>query len=78
MREKIPATRIAYRDTLSYFGILLDDNNRKPLCRLHFNTANKYIETFHNGKDSGEKVLLNNLEEIYTFREELHRTLENY
>ncbi|PWN66793.1 restriction endonuclease [Chryseobacterium phosphatilyticum] len=78
MREKIPATRIAYRDTLSYFGILLDDNNRKPLCRLHFNTANKYIETFHNGKDSGQKVLLNSLDEIYTFREELHRTLENY
>ncbi|QBA23270.1 type I restriction endonuclease [Chryseobacterium sp. 2VB] len=78
MREKIPAARIAYRDTLSYFGILLDDNNRKPLCRLHFNTVNKYIETFHNGKDAGEKVLLNNLDEIYNFREELHKTLENY
>lgn len=78
MREKVPAARIAYRDTLSYFGILLDDNNRKPLCRLHFNTANKYIETFHNGKDSGEKVLLNNLDEIYHFREALHKTLENY
>lgn len=78
MRERIPSSRIAYRDTLSYFGILLDDNNRKPLCRLHFNTANKYIETFHNGKDSGEKVLLNDLDEIYNFREELHKTLENY
>lgn len=78
MREKVPAARIAYRDTLSYFGVLLDDNNRKPLCRLHFNTANKYIETFHNGKDAGEKVLLNNLDEIYNFREELHKTLENY
>ncbi|WP_454047795.1 type I restriction endonuclease [Chryseobacterium sp. Marseille-Q8038] len=78
MREKVPAGRIAYRDTLSYFGILLDDNNRKPLCRLHFNTANKYIETFHNGKDAGEKILLNNLDEIYNFREELHKTLENY
>ncbi|WP_431611238.1 type I restriction endonuclease [Chryseobacterium sp. 'Rf worker isolate 10'] len=78
MREKVPASRIAYRDTLSYFGILLDDNNRKPLCRLHFNTANKYIETFHNGKDAGEKILLNSLDEIYNFREELHKTLENY
>lgn len=78
MREKVPSTRIAYRDTLSYFGILLDDNNRKPLCRLHFNTTNKYIETFHNGKDAGEKVLLNNLDEIYNFREQLHKTLENY
>lgn len=78
LREKIPSTRIAYRDTLSYFGILLDDNNRKPICRLHFNTANKYLETFHNGKESGEKVLLNNLDEIYNFKEELHKTLENY
>ncbi len=78
MREKIPADRIAYRDTLSYFGILLDDNNRKPICRLHFNTPNKYIETFHNGKDAGEKVLLNNLDDLYIFREKLHKTLENY
>ncbi len=78
LREKIPSSRIAYRDTLSYFGVLLDDNNRKPLCRLHFNTSNKYLETFHNGKESGEKVLLNNLDEIYNFRNQLHQTLENY
>jgi len=78
LREKIPSSRIAYRDTLSYFGILLDDNNRKPLCRLHFNTANKYLETFHNGKDAGEKVLLNSLDEIYNYRNQLHQTLENY
>ncbi|WP_343611076.1 type I restriction endonuclease [Chryseobacterium oranimense] len=78
LREKIPSNRIAHRDTLSYFGVLLDDNNRKPLCRFHFNTANKYIETFQNGKEAGEKVLLNNLDEIYNFREQLLKTLENY
>ncbi|WP_066434080.1 type I restriction endonuclease [Chryseobacterium sp. CCH4-E10] len=78
LREKIPSSRIAYRDTLSYFGILLDDNNRKPLCRLHFNTTNKYLETFHNGKEAGEKILLNTLDEIYNYRNQLHQTLENY
>lgn len=78
LREKVSSNRIAYRDTLSYFGVLLDDNNRKPLCRFHFNTANKYIETFQNGKDAGEKVQLNNLDEIYNFREQLLKTLENY
>lgn len=78
LREKIPSSRIAYRDTLSYFGILLDDNNRKPICRLHFNTINKYIEIFHNGKDAGEKILLNNLDEIYNYRNQLQQTLENY
>lgn len=78
LREKVPSNRIAYRDTLSYFGVLLDDNNRKPLCRFHFNTANKYIEMFHNGKEAGEKVLLSSLDEIYSFKDQLLKTLENY
>lgn len=39
LREKIPAERIAHRDTQSYFGVLLDDNNRKPVCRFHFGTS---------------------------------------
>lgn len=78
LREKISSSRIAYRDTLSYFGILLDDNNRKPICRLHYNTSNKYLELFHNGKDAGEKILLTDLDEIYNYRNQLHQTLENY
>jgi hypothetical protein len=78
LREKVPSARIAHRDTLSYFGVLLDDNNRKPLCRFHFNTANKYLETFHNGKEAGEKILLTNLDEIYNYKSELHKTLEAY
>lgn len=78
LREKLSSSRIAFRDTQSYFGILLDDNNRKPLCRLHFNSANKYVELFHNGKDNGEKILINSLEEIYTYKKELLDTLEQY
>lgn len=78
LRELIPANRIAFRDTQSYFGILLDDNNRKPLCRLHFNSSNKYLELFHNGKDNGEKKLLNSLDEIYMYKAELLATIKNY
>src|SRR6202000_1005398 len=37
VRSVVDAKRIVQRDTQSYFGILLDDNNRKPICRLHFN-----------------------------------------
>ncbi len=29
--------RITHRDAKSYFAVLLDDNNRKPIARLHFN-----------------------------------------
>ncbi|TKC12759.1 restriction endonuclease [Pedobacter polaris] len=78
LREKIPADRISPRDTQSYFGVLLDDNNRKPICRFHFNTINKYIEVFHKGKDAGEKQVLNSLDEIYGFRQQLHQTVANY
>lgn len=43
LRQQFDVSRIVHRDTQSYFGILLDDNNRKPLCRLHFNAKQKYI-----------------------------------
>lgn len=78
LREKLPANRISCRDTKGYFGILLDDNNRKPICRLWFNTTNKYIELFHNGKDNTEKILLADLEDIYNYKEQLLNTIENY
>jgi hypothetical protein len=78
LREVLPANRIAFRDTQSYFGILLDDNNRKPLCRLHFNSSNKYIELFHNGKGNGEKKLLASLDDLYKYKKELLATVENY
>ena len=78
LREVISADRIAPRDTQSYFGVLLDDNNRKPLCRLHLNGGKKYIELFHNGKDAGEKILINSLNDIYNHKAELQKTVDNY
>ena len=78
LREVISSDRIAPRDTQSYFGVLLDDNNRKPLCRLHLNGGKKYIELFHNGKDAGEKVLINSLDDIYNHKTELQKTVDNY
>ena len=78
LREVIPAERISQRDTQSYFGVLLDDNNRKPICRFHFNTMKKYIELFHKGKDAGEKMVLHSLDDLYGFRGELHGAVGNY
>jgi hypothetical protein len=78
LREFLPSSRIAFRDTQSYFGILLDNNNRKPICRLHFNSTNKYIELFHNGKDNGEKKLISSLDEIYDFKTQLLTTIKTY
>ena len=70
-------TRVAHRDTQSYFGILLDDNNRKPICRLHFNSANKYIETF-DAERKGMKHLLESLDDIYKYRDEIIAACKMY
>ena len=46
VRSVVASDRVAMRDTQSYCGILLDDTNRKPICRLFFNQAQKYIGLF--------------------------------
>lgn len=39
--------RVVIRDSKSYCAILLDDNNRKSLARLHFNSlTTRYVGTF--------------------------------
>lgn len=69
--------RVVIRDTQSYFGILLDDNNRKPICRLHFNSSNKYIEIF-DAERKGTKHLLGNLADIYKYQAEIIAAIKMY
>lgn len=51
LRNTVEVTRIAQRDNLNYFSILLDDNNRKPICRLYFNGKKKQIGIFGENKE---------------------------
>ncbi|RSC92260.1 type I restriction endonuclease [Tenacibaculum singaporense] len=77
LRKEISVERIAFRDTQSYFGVLLDDNNRKPLCRFHFNGKTKYIGLFDaNKKESREKI--ENINDIYKFDIVLLKTIKFY
>ncbi|HVV18822.1 MAG TPA: type I restriction enzyme HsdR N-terminal domain-containing protein, partial [Pseudonocardiaceae bacterium] len=43
---EVSASRVVARDNKSYFSILLDDNNRRPIARLWFNRAQKYLGVF--------------------------------
>ncbi|WP_047246516.1 type I restriction endonuclease [Maribacter thermophilus] len=77
LRRKLPVERIAHRDTQSYFGILLDDNNRKPLCRLHFNGGTKYLGLIKEDKTEDRRPL-KVLEDLYQFEKELLKTVDYY
>ena len=49
--QKVDPKRVVMRDSKSYCAILLDDNNRKTIVRLHFNSpTNRQLGTFV-GKD---------------------------
>lgn len=41
LRPFIDISRVVYRDAQTYFAVLLDDNNRKPICRMYFNGLTK-------------------------------------
>ena len=77
LRQYIESDRIAYRDVQSYFGILIDDNNRKAVCRLYFNTANKYIGIVAPDKTES-KHLIASLDEIYNYQDELKEAVSKY
>ncbi|MCE0557404.1 MULTISPECIES: type I restriction endonuclease [unclassified Motilimonas] len=77
LRQKVEAQRVCARDTQSYFGILLDDNNRKPLCRLWFNTRQKYISIFDEDKNETRHPI-DTLDDIFNFSEKLQNTLALY
>lgn len=73
----LPPERIHYRDTKSYFGVLVDDNNRRPICRLHFNRSQKYIGLF-DGDKKETRHALDSLESIYTFASQLRASASRY
>jgi hypothetical protein len=77
LRRKIPKERVTHRDTQSYFGILLDDNNRKPICRLHLNGGVKYISTFTEEKKE-VKEMINSIDDIYNYENQLLKVIEFY
>jgi hypothetical protein len=78
LRTKVEAKRIIPRDVQSYFGILLDDNNRKPICRLYFNSLNrKQIGIFGEGKIETKYDILV-LDDIFNYVSELELAVGNY
>jgi predicted type IV restriction endonuclease len=73
---KVKVARIVHRDQQSYFGILLDDNNRKPICRLHFNGKRKFVTFFDTGKE--EKVEIENNNQLYEYSSRLIHVIDQY
>jgi len=66
----IDPKRIVIRDSKSYCAILLDDNNRRTLARLHFNSlTTRYVSTFAGKAETRHSVAA--LTDIYKLEAEI-------
>lgn len=77
LSEIVDPARVVLRDVKSYCGILLDDNNRKPICRLHFNSSQKYLGLFDAEKNE-DRQPLERVRDIYRFGRHLRESVARY
>lgn len=77
LSKVVDPARVVMRDTKSYCGVLLDDNNRKPICRLRFNYSQKYLGLFDANKNE-ERISIAAVNEIYKFESRLVETVASY
>lgn len=69
--------RVVHRDTKSYMGILLDDNNRKPICRLHFDAKQRYVGLIDSAKNE-QRVPINDLSDLYQHADAFLAVVRHY
>ena len=77
--ECVLPERVFIRDAQSYCAILLDDNNRKTICRLNFTLTVKRLTVI--GKDDevrGSAYTINSVNDISSYAGELRAAVNSY
>ncbi len=74
LRDSVEPKRIAARDVQSYFGILLDNNNRKPICRLHFNRTQMYLGVFDSSK-AEVRIPIDSVDDLFKHADRIRESL---
>lgn len=75
--SELPVERIFARDAKSYFSAIVDNSNRKPICKFHFNTANKYLGLLDESKTE-TRHQIDQITDIYRFADSLREAARRY
>jgi len=78
LREIVEAKRVIMRDVQTYCGVLLDNNNRRPICRLWLNGSQKYLSLFDNEQRKETKIPINGIDDLYGYADRLKATAGMY
>ena len=74
LREAIEPKRITHRDAQTYFAILLDDNNRKTICRLYLGNKKYLVLLDENKKEIKHEI--SSIDEIFNYANLLKTVIE--
>lgn len=77
-REVLAADRITYRDSQSYFAVFADDNNRRPICRLKFNSATHKRISFIDDNKQEISYDIECLDDIFNYRKDILEAAQKY
>jgi hypothetical protein len=75
--NEVDVARVVARDNKTYCGVLLDDNNRKPIARLWLNRARKYLGVFDENKVE-TRIPIDGVTDIYRHADTLRMTVVRY
>jgi len=70
LREVIDPSRLFYKDTLSYFGILVDNKVTHWLCRICLKEKTNFVIIPNESKEN-KKYLIDTIDDIYKLSEQL-------
>jgi len=83
--EVIDSNRVAIRDRKHYCNILFDNNQRYPIVRFYFNNEDHLRVEFYdeitltsNGGKKGEKVDINEVSDLYNYKERILKVVNQY
>jgi hypothetical protein len=74
--ELVDPERIVMRDAKSYCAILLDDNNRRPICRFYFGKKKMTVIIFTPEHET--RVDIEKLSQIYHSRNHILESIRRY
>ncbi len=77
LRNTVDVNRIALRDGVTYCSILLDDNNRKPICRLNYKGTKKFVVAVDASRQE-TRFEMNDIDDFYKHADLLIACTKSY
>lgn len=76
--QDMAVERVVMRDSKSYCAILADDNNRKPICRLYFNSKTNYQIGIFDDKKEEIRHKISQVSDVYKHAKSISDAVKVY